>query len=567
MTKLPFHQLHQLSPLSPLAASTNLIKTYCNSGRLSDARQVFDEMPDRDVVSWTAMICGPTARPKYAWASFRSMASAGVNPNPFTLSSILTACKAMELAGVTAAVHALVIRRGIEGQMHVDNAMVDAYSACPGGIADARQVFDGISQRSPVSWTTIIAAYVRWGNGAAAVQMCHRMFQEGAELTPFTLSITARASAAVGSLMLGKQIHAATFKMGHNINLHISNAITDMYLRCMSFSDAKQYFLEMSQKDLITWNTMIAGLSCADSIDTFRLLLNMFSQSIQPNPFTFTSIISSCAKLSVLSFGQQVHSSVLQRGFGQNQQIANALIDMYAKCGSIADSQKVFHNICYRDLVSWTSMIIGYGVHGYGKEAIELFNEMMICGIQPDSILFMGVISACSHAGLVEEGLNFFNLMERMYGVHPDKEVYGCVIDLLGRSGRLTEASELIAKMPFEPDESLWGALLGACKMHSNVNLGSIVARKILNLKPKGAKTYVIVSNIYAAMNEWASFAEMRKLMRGVGGKKEVGISWIEVRDEVYRFVASDRSNPCVSLASEVLAMLIYHMDREMVGL
>ncbi|KAH0465397.1 hypothetical protein IEQ34_005500 [Dendrobium chrysotoxum] len=555
-------------PMSPLAAATNLIKSYCDSGRLSDARRVFDELPERDVVAWTAMICGyaSNARPEDAWGTFRAMATAGVDANAFTLSSILTACRVMEFAEFTASVHAIAVRRGIIGQMHVDNALVDAYSAFPCGIDDAFKVFDGISQRSPVSWTTIIAAYVRHGNGGAAVQMCSQMLKEGVELNPFTLSITVRASAAVESLIFGRQIHAATVKIGHGSNLHVSNAITDMYSRCMSFPEARQYFSEMPQKDLITWNTMIAGLDRAGSLDSCRLLLNMFSQSVQPNFFTFTTIISSCAKLSKLSFGQQIHCVVVHRGFGENQQIANALVDMYAKCGSIADSQKVFNKMCYRDLVSWSSMIIGYGVHGYGKEAVELFNEMVSYGIQPDSILFMGVINACSHAGMVEEGLKFFNLMESIYGVQPDKEVYGCMIDLLGRSGRLGEASELIEKMPFEPDESLWGALLGACKMHGNAKLGRLAAQKILNLKPKGAKTYVILSNIYAAASEWASFAEIRKLMRGVGGKKEVGMSWIEVREEVYSFVASDQSNPCVSLASEVLAMLICHMDREVFG-
>lgn len=385
-------------------------------------------------------------------------------------------------------------------------------------------------------------------------------------MNPFTLSIAARASAAFGSLSLGRQIHATTVKIGHQINLHISNAIIDMYLRCMSFSEAKQLFTEMSQKDSITWNTMIAGFDRIRSLDACRLLLTMLSQCALPNSFTFTSILSSCAKLSMLSFGRQVHGAVLLRGFGEDQQVGNSLVDMYAKCGGIAESRKVFDGMHGRDLVSWTSMIAGYGVHGCGKEAVGLFDEMVSCGIRPDSVLFMGVINACSHAGLVEEGSKFFGLMESIYGVRPDKEVYGCMIDLLGRSGRLREASELIEKMPFEPDESTWGALLGACKMYGDAELGGVAARKILNLTPKGAKTYVIMSNIYAAVSEWASFAKMRKLMRGVGGKKEAGMSWIEIREEVCSFVASDQSNPCVGLASEVLTMLICHMDEEIFG-
>ncbi|KAK8935852.1 putative pentatricopeptide repeat-containing protein [Platanthera zijinensis] len=575
MTKLALQQLTSqlalrqkpslIRPISPLAAATDLIKSHFDSGRLSDARRVFDELPDRDVVAWTAMVSGyaSNARPEDAWGAFRAMASAGVSPNAFTVSSILSACRSGKFTEGTAAVHALSIRLGVKGQTHVDNAMIYAYSESHCGMLDALQVFDEITQRSAVSWTTIVAAYVRRGDGGAAAQMCRRMFQEGVELNPFTLSIAIRASAAAENLALGRQIHAAASKTGHAINLPVSNSIVDMYSRCASLSEARQHFGEMPQKDLITWNTMIAALDRAGSVESCRLLLDMLSQSIQPNCFTFTSIISSCAKLSCLIFGQQVHGAALRRGFGENHHISNVLIDMYAKCGAIADSRRVFDETCGRSLVSWTSMIIGYGVHGFGEEAIKLFNEMIGYGIQPDAIVFMGVISACSHAGLVEEGLEFFNSMESRYGVSPDAKFYGCVVDLLGRSGRLREAAELIEAMPFEPDESVFGALLGACKMHKKVELGVAAGRKMLNLRPEGAKTYVILSNIYAAGSEWDWFSEVMKMMRGMGWKKDVGMSWIEVREEVCCFVAGEQSSPSAALASEVLTVLGFHMDEE----
>ncbi|KAG0475013.1 hypothetical protein HPP92_014699 [Vanilla planifolia] len=525
----PSYVTNPVKPMSRLVAATNLIKFYFDRGLLSEARRVFDDLADKDVVAWTAMISGyaSNARPDDAWSTFCAIGAAGVNPNAFTVSSILTACKTMEFYSCTCSVHAVAVRRGVEGQLPVENALMDAYSCSTGGMDNALQVFAGISERNAWSWTTIIAAYVRLGDGDAAVRMCRAMFQDGIEVNPYTLSISIRACTAFESLVLGRQIHSAVVKSGHGSNLPVSNSIIYMYSRCMSLSEAWKYFYEMPQKDLITWNAMIAGLDHSGSIDACRLLLHMFKQSAQPNLFTFCSIISSCANLAILGFGLQIHGVVLQRGFRDNQRIANALVDMYAKCGSINDSQKVFNEMCQRDLVSWTSMVIGYGVNGYGKEAIDVFNKMIRCGIQPDLILLIGILSACSHAGLIDEGLNIFTLMESKFGIKPNRDTYGCVVDLLGRHGKLSEAYDLIEMMPFEPDESIWGALLGACKVHRNVDIGRLVAKKMLNLKP-GAKTYVILSNIYAAHSKWAVFAKMRKQMRGVSSKKEVHeTSWL----------------------------------------
>ncbi|RWR76409.1 putative pentatricopeptide repeat-containing protein [Cinnamomum micranthum f. kanehirae] len=204
-------------------------------------------------------------------------------------------------------------------------------------------------------------------------------------------------------------------------------------------------------------------------------------------------------------------------------------------------------------------MVTGYGNHGYGREAVELFDEMVVSGITPDCVVFIGVLSACSHAGLVDEGLKYFNSM-RTYNVYPNMEIYGCIVDLLGRAGRVTDAYELIEKMPFEADESIWGALLGSCKVHRNTDLGKMAGQKILNLRPNAAETYVILSNIYAADRKWGEFAMMRKVMRGIGSKKEAGRSWIEVGSRVYSFAAGQRCSPHLDLVYEGLEILAWHM-------
>lgn len=384
--------------------------------------------------------------------------------------------------------------------------------------------------------------------------------QEGVEMNPYSFSIAVRACASTGWVSFGKLIHAAVIKHGFGSNLPVMNSILDMYCRFDCLSDANQCFDEMTEKDLITWNTIIAGYEKSGSSECLNMFSKMKSEGFSPNCFTFTSIIAACATLAALSCGQQVHAGIVRRGLDGNLALANALIDMYAKCGNISDSQKIFSEMSGRDLVTWTSMMIGYGAHGHGKEAIELFDEMVKSGVRPDRIVFMAVLTACSHAGLVDEGLKYFKSMND-YNVNPNKEIYGCVVDLLGRAGRVKEAYELIKSMPFKPDESVWGPLLGACKEHRLPNLGKLAALRVLDLKPNMMGTYIILSNIYAAEGKWEEFAKFRKIMRGMGSKKEVGMSWIEVRDKVCGFIANDKMGSHTQYVYGVLEMLIRHMN------
>lgn len=379
-------------------------------------------------------------------------------------------------------------------------------------------------------------------------------------MSPFSFSIAVRACASIGSGNLGKQVHAAVINHGFESNLPVMNSILDMYCRCRCAFEAKQLFCEMTQKDTITWNTLIAGFETLDPKESLCIFSLMVSEGFSPNCFTFTSVVAACANLAVLYCGQQLHGGIIRRGLDNNLALSNALIDMYAKCGNVADSHKIFSEMPFPNLVSWTSMMIGYGANGHGKEAVELFNEMVRSGIKPDKIVFMAVLSACSHAGLVDEGLRYFRLMTSYYNVAPDRDIYGCVVDLLGRAGRVKEAFQLIENMPFKPDESIWVSLLGACKAQKEPSMGKLVALRVLDMKPNRAGTYVLLSNIYAAEGNWADFASLRKLMRGIKNKKEAGRSWIELKNQVYSFVVGDRSVSSNELVCEVLELLIMHM-------
>ena len=379
------------------------------------------------------------------------------------------------------------------------------------------------------------------------------------EPNPFSFSIAIRACASVGAQAFGSQIHSTVIKYAFESYFPVMNSILYMYCTFGWLSEANQYFDDMNEKDLITWNALISGYEKLDPREALCIFSRMESEGFSPNCFTLTSVTAACANLAVLNCGEQVHGAIIRRGFNKNLALANALIDMYAKCGSITESHKIFSEMPDRDLVSWTSMMLGYGDHGYGKEAAELFDEMVKSGIRPDRIVFMAVLSACSHSGLVDEGLRYFESMISDYKVTPDKDIYCCVVDMLCRAGRIEEAYELIESMPFKPDEFVWGSLLGACRAHKLPHLSRLAARRILDLKPKMAGTYVMLSNIYAAEGKWGEFANMRMLMRGMK-KKEAGQSWIEVRNQVFGFVVGDKMGSHIQWVYGVLEFLIWHM-------
>ncbi|XP_061361439.1 putative pentatricopeptide repeat-containing protein At1g56570 [Gastrolobium bilobum] len=543
--------------------ATDLIKSYFDKGSIEEAHTLFDEMSHRDVVAWTAMITGCISCNQHnrAWNAFCQMLRGGVQPNAFTISAVLKACKGLKALSCGTLVHGCAIKVGTHGSsIYVDNALMDMYATCCDSMDHARMVFDDIITKNAVSWTTLITGYTHRGDAYGGLRVFRQMFLEEGEVSPFSFSIAVRACTSIGSDNLGKQVHAAVINHGFESNLPVMNSILDMYCRCRCASEAKQLFREMTQKDTITWNTLIAGFETLDSEESLCIFSRMVSEGFGPNCFTFTSVVAACANLAVLYCGKQLHGGIVRRGLDNNMALSNALIDMYAKCGNVADSHKIFCEMSSTNLVSWTSMMIGYGSHGHGKEAVELFNEMVRLGIKPDKIVFMAVLSACSHAGLVDEGLRYFRLMTSYYNVAPDRDIYGCVVDLLGRAGRVKEAYQLIENMPFKPDESIWVALLGACKAHKQPSMVKLAALRVLDMKPNKAGTYVLLSNIYAAEGNWADFASLRKLMRGIKNKKEVGRSWIELKNQVYSFVVGDRFVSSNEQVCEVLKLLIMHM-------
>eukprot|EP01018_Ginkgo_biloba_P038447 Gb_32439 [translate_table: standard] len=523
-----------------------MIAGYVQSGEMDNARHLFDRMPERNGVSWNTMITGYSrhGNSEESLKLFWLMHRTGMRPSQFTFASILRVCARLMRREEGNQIHADIIRVGFESNVFVGCALVDMYAKCE-NIDDARQLFDRMPERDEVSWNAMIAAYARHERGEEALKLFLQMQHAGTKPNQFTFSNVLSICAGFPALEWSKQLHGYIVRTGFESNVFVGNALVDMYAKCGSIEDAYQVFNNMPEQDVVSWNAMIGAYAQnGDGVEALKLFCEVEWTDVKPDKFMFASVLSACASLAALEHGKHIHGSIIRTGFGLDAFVSSTLVDMYAKCGSVEDARQVFDNMPEQDLVSWTAMIGGYAQNGCGKQALELYEMMLGKIMKPNYVTFVGVLSACSHAGLVDEGRHYFNSMSRDHCITPRAEHYGCMIDLLGRAGCLDEAEDLINNMPFKPNAIVWGALLGACRIHGKSELGKLAAECLFELEPNNASTYVLLSNMYAAAGRWDDVAKVRKMMTSRGIKKKPGRSWIEVRNRVHAFTADDRSHP-----------------------
>lgn len=358
----------------------------------------------------------------------------------------------------------------------------------------------------------------------------------------------------------GVQYHCLAASTGFISNAYVGSSLITLYGKCGELDNAYKVFHEMPTRTVVSWTAIIYGFAQEWQVDVCMELFSMMRYStLEPNDFTFTSLLSACTGSGALEQGRSAHCQIIHMGYDSYLHIANALISMYSKCGSVPDAFYIFDNMCGKDIVSWNSMISGYAQHGLAMQAIQLFEKMKKLGIKPDSITFLGVLSSCRHAGYVEGGRNYFNLMVK-YGLRPELDHYSCLVDLLGRAGLVEEARDVISRMPFSPNAIIWGSLLSSCRLHRSVWIGIQAAEGRLLLEPDCTATHVQLANLYASVNCWDQAARVRKLMKDRGLKTNPGYSWIEVKNKVCRFRAEDRSNTRISEILTVLDCLVDHM-------
>eukprot|EP01018_Ginkgo_biloba_P021393 Gb_16101 [translate_table: standard] len=517
-----------------------IVNMYAKCGSLGDARIVFNQMPERDVFSWTVMIAAYAKQgfAKEASTLFHQMQRAGIQPNQFTFASVLSACADLE---AVKDVHEKISRSGFQSDAFVGSALVDMYGKY-GSIEDARNAFDKIPQRDLVLWNAMIAAYSRLEHSEEAFTLLSQMQRTGIQPDQYTFASVLPACAILAVL---KDVHEQIIRSGFQSDVFLGSALVDMYAKCGSIENARHVFDKMPQRDVVSWNAMISAYaSQGPSQEALKLFYQMQRTSIQPNQFTFASVLPACANLAALEQGMEIHKEIIRSGILCDIVVESAVLDMYAKCGNIEKARNLFHKMPQRNAVSWTSMIAGYAMHGRPKEALKLFEQMQHSGINPNHVTLVCVLSACCHAGLVDKGQHYFDCMSQYYHITPTMEHYGCMVDLLGRAGRLDEAQEFINKMPIKPDASVWGCLLGACRIHNNLELGERVAEHIFELDPTNSGPYVLLSNMYAAVGRWDDIEKVRNMMKDRKVVKTPGCSWIEVNKQVHAFLVGDRSHP-----------------------
>lgn len=546
--------LIKLGYASDSFSANALVDMYAKVGQLQDAFSVFQDIPQPDIVSWNAIIAGCVLHEYHSWALkfFEDMKRSDICPNMFTLSSALKACAGLGMKKLGRQLHSSLIKMDSQLDSYLSVGLIDMYSKCE-MTQDARMVHT-LVMKDLIAWNAMISGHLLNGEDRHAVSLFIDMYKEGLGFDHSTLSIVLKSAASFEAVEFCTQIHALSMKSGLKSDIYVVNSLLDTYGKCNKVGDAAKVFQECPIGDLVAFTSMITAYAqygqCEDSL---KLYLRMLDQRIKPDSFVCSSLLNACANLSAYEQGKQIHVHVLKFGFMSDAFAGNSLVNMYAKCGSIKDADYAFSVIPERGVVSWSAMIGGLAQHGHGQEALNLFSQMLNNGVEPNHITLVSVLCACNHAGLVDQAKSYFQSMKDMFGIEPMQEHYACMVDLLGRAGKLNEAMELVKTMPFQANAAVWGALLGAARIHKNVKLGQHAAEMLLVIEPDKSGTLVLLANIYASVGLWDNVAKVRRLMKDSKVKKEPGISWMEIKDIVYTFTVADRTH---SRSTEIYAKL-----------
>ncbi|KAJ8620659.1 hypothetical protein MRB53_029188 [Persea americana] len=465
-------------------------------------------------------------------------------------------------------------------ELHSWNSMISCYSK-NGHPDKALELFHLMQtagmKPNIVSWNYVVGGFVENSYFNTALEMFAEMqwLNQKPDITTFNVMLPVVVSLTCS--LQGKQLHSIFLRNNCEMNRFVCTAFINMYSNCGNIAYAVKLFESMATKDLAAWNTMISGLAknafleeasktfhdmettgVKANIITWTSLISGYVQNgqvdesfkhfrqlqydgLRPNSITIVSILPACAQSVTLSHGRTVHGYIVRSGLGCNDLfVANALMDMYVKCGRMDYAEHVFRRLPKMDVVSWNTMIQGYAIHGDADTSLALFDQMPVKGVIPDAVTFIGVLSACGHRGLIEEGWKHFNSMNSKYGILPSGKHYACMVDLLGRGGHFEDIRHFIIQMPLRPTASFWGALLSSCNIHGNVEMAEYAADRLLELQPENPGNYVILSNIYASLGRWKDVDHMRNLMIDRGVRKQPGSSWIEVGNHVHAFTVEN---------------------------
>ncbi|KMT14626.1 hypothetical protein BVRB_4g073940 [Beta vulgaris subsp. vulgaris] len=555
---------------------------------------MFDEMPEPDERLYNMFISGYSKLGSYkqALGMFCLMRRRNNNVTSYSVPPVLKSCSASLMREFGKQIHSLIITFGVDCNCFVQTSLMDLY-ARTGDLISAKMVFDGILDRDPiaynclisgysksgdvlaarrlfdemsertvVSWNSMISCYANSGNHREAMRMFDMMQEENSRANEFTMATVLSVCGSVGDLDLGWRLKKYVEDNNMFTNMIVSTAMLEMFVKCGDVDEARKVFDRMDERDFITWGSMIAGYAQnGRALEALELFKTMTSERIKPNDVTLVSVLSACAQLGSVEFGEQVRRYIESEGFESNMYVSSALLYMYSKCGNMKKAWEVFNQMHEKDVVSWNSMITGLAFNGYAMDAILLYEKMKKDGIRPDSVTFGSLLTACTHAGLIDLGLEIFHSMHSHYDIFPEVEHYACIVDLFCRHGRLNEAYDFICQMK-KPNVVIWGTLLSACRIHSNIELAEIALTELVELEPENAGNYVLLSNTYANTGRWRDSNRLRNLMCKKKVQKTAAYSWIELEDGVHRFLVADSFHPrCNEIYDVVISLAILSSD------
>ncbi|KAK7320276.1 hypothetical protein VNO77_29606 [Canavalia gladiata] len=538
------HQLHALYLKTGILKNphvcSRLLSLYAHPkvNDLQHVRSLFHSIPQPSLLCWNIVISSHLHNhlSNHALLLFRQMLLHQLLPDSFTLPCVIKACARLNAVPEGKQLHSLLLKIGFASDKFVQSSLLSMYAKW-GHMPLARRVFDLMVHKDLVSWNSLIDGYARNGD----VQLAMKLFDEMPTKDSFTWTALVDGLCKCGNVEAARQI----FDQMPDKSLVSWNAMIDGYMKSGKIDLACQQFRRMPARNLVSWNTMIAGYQRNGwFFEALKLFEALLEEGLVPSHVTILGALSAVSGLAVLGNGRWIHSFMVKHGFELDGVLGTSLIEMYSKCGSIDGAMTVFKAIANKKLGHWTAIIVGLGMHGLADQALELFLEMRRIGMKPHAITFIGVLNACSHAGLVDEGNQIFHMMINEYKIEPTVEHYGCFIDLLCRAGHLGWAKNIIESMPMKPNKVIWMSLLGGSRNHRSLEIGEYAALNLIEADPDAAGCYTVLSNMYAAVGKWDKVSHVREMMKKRGVIKDAGCSFIEHRGQLHRFIVGDKSHP-----------------------
>ncbi|KAL1222362.1 Pentatricopeptide repeat-containing protein [Cardamine amara subsp. amara] len=582
--------------LDPFASSRLIAFCALSESRYLDyCVKILKGVENTNAFSWNVTIRGfsESENPKDSILIYKQMLRYGFESRPdhFTFPVLFKVCANLALSRLGQMILGHVLKLRLELVSHVHNASIHMFASC-GEMDNARKVFDESPVRDLVSWNSLINGYKKIGEAEKAIQVYKQMEIEGVDPDDVTMIGLVSSCSMLGNLNLGKEFYENVKGNELRMTVPLANALMDMFSKCGDIDEARRIFDKLEKRTIVSWTTMISGYAICGLLDVARKLFDgveekdvvlwnaliggsvqakrsqealalfqeMQTSSTKPDEITMIHCLSACSHLGALDVGIWIHRYIKKHNLSLNVALGTSLVDMYAKCGNISEARSVFHGIQTRNSLTYTAIIGGLALHGDASAAISYFNEMIDAGIAPDEITFIGLLSACCHAGMIQTGRDYFSQMKCRFKLNPQLKHYSIMVDLLGRAGLLEEAEKLMESMPMEADAAVWGALLFGCRIHGNVAMGKKAAKKLIELDPDDSGIYVLLDGMYGEANMWEDAKRARRMMNERGVEKTPGCSSIEINGVVSEFIVRDKSKP----ESEKLYGCLHCLDRFM---